>query len=123
MNIPSDSPLYSPLRTVYKIKPASERDGFLHVRSEWDNLQQQVSEKNRELENLLKTKEEMDLLLANSTLKQQAMSLNDKLQELGKKRNMQQELDIGQAGPEQGQESFIEKIRMDNAEIEEMQHL
>lgn len=66
----------------------------------------------------------MDLLLANSTLKQQAMSLNDKLQELSeKKRALRQELDMEQAGPGQGQESLIEKIRMDNAEIEEMQHL
>uniref|UniRef100_A0A914C918 Uncharacterized protein n=1 Tax=Acrobeloides nanus TaxID=290746 RepID=A0A914C918_9BILA len=97
------------------------RELYESAKIEAERLSQQVDQKQKELEELYKKKEEMDIALANSPLKQQAMVLQEHITELEVKRQALLDELNAEGTPEQQRERFIEQIKKSNEEIVHMQ--
>ncbi|KAE9554271.1 hypothetical protein FO519_002505 [Halicephalobus sp. NKZ332] len=116
---------------VNEIKTANEdlinsmdpgvREEYDQVKELAESLQMELEKKQQELDELVKKKEEIDVALANSPLKQQAMGLQEQIAELElKKGELLDELNA-EGTPEQLREKLIEQIKKDNEEISNMQ--
>uniref|UniRef100_A0A914NCP6 Uncharacterized protein n=2 Tax=Meloidogyne TaxID=189290 RepID=A0A914NCP6_MELIC len=97
------------------------KEEFEQVNTEVESLRNEMERKKAELVELTKTKEEMDMALANSPLKRQTMLMEEQLQEMREKRSqIVAELQSEQT-PEEQRDNFIQKIQKDNKEIGHMQ--
>uniref|UniRef100_A0A915M4X8 Uncharacterized protein n=1 Tax=Meloidogyne javanica TaxID=6303 RepID=A0A915M4X8_MELJA len=97
------------------------KEEFEQVNTEVESLRNEMERKKAELVELTKTKEEMDMALANSPLKRQTMLMEEQLQEMREKRaQIVAELQSEQT-PEEQRDNFIQKIQKDNKEIGHMQ--
>lgn len=97
------------------------KDEFARVQAEAETLRTEVEQKQAELDELTKTKEQLEVTLANSPLKQQAMLLEEQLGELRRKRdNLLTELHSEET-PDVKREHYVQQIQQDNQEIALMQ--
>ncbi|CAK5083380.1 unnamed protein product [Meloidogyne enterolobii] len=102
-------------------KEIEVKEEFNQVNTEVESLRNEMERKKAELVELTKTKEEMDMALANSPLKRQTMLMEEQLQEMKEKRaQIVAELQSEQT-PEEQRDNFIQKIQKDNKEIGHMQ--
>ncbi|KAL3103370.1 hypothetical protein niasHS_002556 [Heterodera schachtii] len=94
---------------------------FGRVTSEAEQLADQLAKRQAQLEEIGRRKEQLDMALANSPLKQQTMMLEEQLQELRERRAaIVSELNAEET-PEAQRDHFAQRIQRDNEEIAQMQ--
>uniref|UniRef100_A0A7E4VHI3 Intraflagellar transport protein 74 homolog n=1 Tax=Panagrellus redivivus TaxID=6233 RepID=A0A7E4VHI3_PANRE len=99
------------------------RDEYEMIKAEAERLEFVLAERQNEVDELTKRKEELDVALANSPLKQQAMILQEQIAELDAKRNEIKSEINDEASPEVLRERMVQQIKKDNEEISFMQSM
>ncbi|KAI6196864.1 hypothetical protein M3Y94_01158900 [Aphelenchoides besseyi] len=94
------------------------KNAYEMAKTEAESLRNELDERQTEYDELVKEKEELDLQLANSSLKQQAMILYEQVSELeGRKQTIIAEMEAAAETPEAQREQLIEQIKKNNEEI------